>query len=270
MGKTIVSWSPIHGQGATTSNVAALSSLFAQHYDSSSLIMNTELIYSPLEFLFGKFKTKSRGFEESGTEALELLIKSNLLKPIAIRDYTETIYPNKLDILGNSKNDGFSNEQLLGVLLDAAKDAYDLVWIDAHAGNRNEMTKNLLRRADLVIVNLPQNYFVLERFFSGEDYPSELSGKDIVILISQYDQNSTLNVRKIIRKYKIDYPVFPMYYSYEYKDACNLFNISEFFYRNQVPKKEQTVFKFIEGINKVNKMIAKKMEVDKYEEDDDE
>lgn len=259
MGKLVVGWSPVHGQGGTTANLAALAAQFALTSEVRSLISHTQLNYSSLELLFGKKKSNIAGFE-SGMQALERLAKSNLLKTETIIDYTETIYHKRLDLLGDSEKQTAVNPNLLQVLLKFTQNVYDLIWLDSHAGTHNALTKKLLSEADLVLVNLPQNRFVLDRFFNGDDFPEELKGKELIILISQYDEASNFNIRSIKRKYKIKYPIFPILYSRQFKEASNQQNIGELFYRAIHSKKEHPTFEFISSLEKVNKYISKELE----------
>lgn len=255
MGKMIVSWSPVHGQGGTTSNLAALAALFSQNTRTRNLITHTQLTYSSLESLFGKVYVDN-GFEDRGMSALERLAKSGLLKPEAVMDYTETIYSKKLDILGGG-NDSGVNPELLQKLLAVTNDAYDAVWVDAHSGTRNTLTNHLLEMADVVIVNLPCNRFILDRFFSGADFPDVLKDKPYIILLSNFDEHSSFSFRRITRKYKIKQPIFPVYYSRQFKDAANQMGLVEFFYRNNTSIKDAPTELFIGGLKNINKQIIK-------------
>lgn len=268
MGKTIVSWSPIHGQGTTTSNVAALAAHFALTYAHKSLITHTQLNYSTLESLFGKEMTNSRGFD-SGIQALERLATSGLLKADAVRDYTETVYKDRLDLLGGTQNQSIETPQLLEVLLNVAEDAYDLVWIDAHSGIRSNISKRLIKKADLVVVNLPQNRFVLEQFFSVDGYPNELKGKEIIIIVSQYDSHVKPGITKIKSKYSKVHPVFAINYSSKFKDSANKGEITELFYRVTNSSKGLDISDFVDSLAKVNKFISKKLHLEEIEEEDE-
>ncbi|MEV6689579.1 MULTISPECIES: hypothetical protein [Bacillati] len=268
MGKNIVSWSPIHGQGGTTVNVAALASMFAIEYPSHSLITHTQLTYSPLELLFGK-GNYAKGFETSGMTGLERLVKSQKLQPNTVRDYTETVYAKRLDILAGTKNKSYE-QGLIEAVLSNATDAYDLLWIDAHSGSRNEITNNLLQEADIVLVNLPQNRFVLDRFFSGADFPEILKDKELIILISSYDENSSFSIKAIKRLYKTKLPMYPILYSHQFKDAANHQLLSEFFYKYKENRKEQPAYDYIYSLKAVNKVIAKKTGLYSNREDVDE
>ena len=266
MGKTIVSWSPVHGQGATTSNLAALSANFSLMYPSKNIITHTQLAFSSLESLFGKQEI-AIGFEESGIAALERLARSKLLKVDAVIDYTETVYKNVLDILGGNQRN-VSHDELMSILVHVLKEAYDFVWIDAHSGSRNELTKQLLKEADIVLVNLPQNRYVLDRFFDGIDFPDVLKGKDYIILLSSYDKESSFTVRKIKRTYKIKQKIFTVPTSVQFKDAANRKQLSEFFFRNQNVNKNSPNYPFIKDISAINRYLAKLLGVKAKVEDD--
>ncbi len=266
MGKTVVSWSPVHGQAATTSNVAALAAHFALTYTHKALITHTQLTYSTLESLFRKEMTNLRGFD-SGIEALERLAKSSLLKADAVRDYTERVYKDRLDLLGGTQNQSLETPLLLEMILSVAEDAYDLVWIDAHSGTRSNTSKRLLSNADLVIVNLPQNRYVLDQFFSGDGFPKELKNKEIIILISQYDNQVKPSIRKVQSKYDTKHPVFAINYSSKFKDAANKHEITELFYRVTNSSKKLEIQDYIESLAKVNKYIVKKLNLEEIEED---
>lgn len=256
MGKTIVSWSPIHGQSATTTNIAALASMFALKVPSTNLITHTQLSFSTLESLFGK-EVIVEGFEDAGINALERLIKSNLLKPEAVMDYTETIYSKRLEILGGMKKAESNMDTLMDILILAIREAYDFLWIDAHSGQQNPLSNRLLADADVVLVNLPQNRYILDRFFKGDLFPDVLKNKPHVVLIANYDENLSLSIRKIKRRYGVKTPIFPVNYSSQLKNACNELGLAEFFYRNQLVEKGNPSYPYIKSLEKINKFISK-------------
>lgn len=255
-----MSWSPVHGQGTTTSNIAALASHYALNYPNYSVITHTQLNYSSLESLFGKSKTAVKGFEDSGLVAIERLINSKLIKSDAVYDYTETIYANRLDLLGGAYSYKEVTNTMIDTLINVIGAAYDIVWIDAHSGTRSDVTIKTLEHADIILVNLPANKFVLDHFFF-EEFPKVLEGKMVIYLISQYVENTQFNIRKIKRMYKVKDPIFPVPFSTKFRDASNKSNISDFFYTkagNANKSKESA--EFMNALKKVNKYIHKKVE----------
>jgi len=269
MGKTVVSWSPVHGQSGTTANTVSLASMFSLDNPTRSLLTHAQLSLSSLEFLFRKGNKEDR-FNDEGMEALERLVKSKLLKADAIPDYTKTIYKNRLDLLsGNHKvhEDPSYSETVLRTILSVANDHYDLLWIDAHSGIHNQATRVLLEEADLVLVNLPQNRFVIERFFSGEDFPEALKDKPYVVLISMYDEEAAYSLRTIKRTHKVKVPLFAIPYSSAYRDAFNQQAVTEYFLRSKEVKKGDSSYTFIHSVRQVNAFIKKSAGLSQLEDD---
>lgn len=259
MGKLIVSWSPIHGQSATTSNVISLSAMMSLDQPYKSLITHTQMAYSILESVY--MKNNDVEFNESGIVALERLVKSRLLKPEVIRDYTKTIYQSSLELLPGKVDDNNSEEsaKIRSAIMKAAVEYYDFLWVDAHSGNQSYTTNDLLKAADLVIVNLPQNKFVLDHFFKN-GVPEVIHNKKLIFLISNYDEKAALSIRNIKRNYKISAPVYPIPYSTGFRDAMNQELISEFFYRAKTSEKKDVLFPFINAIRKANERILKELD----------
>lgn len=259
MGTKIVSWSPVHGQSTTTSNIAALAAHYALKHSNRSVITHTQLNYSSLESLFGKNKTSVKGFEDSGLIAIERLINSKLIKSDAVYDYTETVYAGRLDLLGGAYSYKEVTSEMIDTLLKAIETAYDIVWIDAHSGTRSDITTKTLENADIILVNLPANKFVLDHFFF-EEFPKELNGKEVIYLISQYVNNTQFNIRKIKRMYNIKEAIFPVPFSTKFRDASNKSSITDFFYtRVGKENKSKETAEFVEALNTINKHIQKKV-----------
>jgi hypothetical protein len=268
MGKTVVSWSTVHGQSGTTANTVALASMFALDYPYRSLLTHTQLIYSTLESLYSKGQ-RAKGFEDAGMDALERLVKSNLLKADAVADYTDTIYKNRLDLLFGSeqKREAEETDQILRTILQVAKNYYDVLWIDAHSGTKNATTRILLKDADLVVVNLPQNRYVIERFMSGEDFPEELKDKPYIVLISKYDDSSAYSLKNIKRSHKVKVPIFSVPYATGYKDAANQSTVTQYFQRLLQVKKGDASFPLVHSLRRINVNIMKQLGYSSAEDD---
>lgn len=269
MGKKIIMWSPVHGQSATTSNTVALASMFALDEHYHSLLTQTQLTFSTLEHLYTK--GVRAGFDDGGMEALERLVKSKLLKAEAIPDYTDTIYKNRLDLLVGSKKEWENQaeaENILRSILHVASHHYDTIWIDAHSGTFNSTTRVLLKEADLVVVNLPQNAYVIDHFFSGDSFPEELEGKPYIVIISNYDDKSAYSIKNIKRSHKVKVPIYPILYSTSFRDASNQRGITDFFLRSIRAKKGDSIHAFIQSVRDVNKIIMKQLKLSHTEDDD--
>ena len=267
MGHIIVSWSPVHGQSASTSNTIAVASTMALHQPYKSLLTHTQRSYSTLDAILGKGETNV--FQDSGFTALERLVKSNLLKPDAIADYTETVYKDRLDFLSGSQrsNTDESYETILKSILKQAKEKYDFIWIDAHSGLHHPLTNEILKQADLILVNLPQNRYVLERFFNNTDFPEACKTTPYFILISQYDSIAGFSLRNIKRQFKVKEPMFAIPHSTAFRDAVNQESVLDFFYRTLRASKKDGVYPFVDSLLQVNQAILKKLDYTRAEDE---
>lgn len=258
----IVSWSPISGQGATTSHVAALAAHYALTNNNHSLLTHTSLRYSALELLFGKIQSKAKGFEDAGLAALERLAKSHMLKSDVIKDYTETIYAGSLDLLGGFQNNRSSDFDLFESLLPNLLEAYDLVWIDANKSDGGNAGLKVLDQADLILINLPQNRFILDRFYGDESFQEKLKDKNCIVLLSQYDSGLQFNIHKIKRKYKVKCPIFAIPSTSQFRNASNKMNLSDYFYTHVTSRNNaSSSIEFIKSLEKVNMFISKDLKL---------
>ncbi|WP_338657275.1 hypothetical protein V6B14_22260 (plasmid) [Sporosarcina psychrophila] len=267
MGKTIVCWSPVHGQGATTSNTVALASVLALDQPYRTLLTHTQLSYSTMEGMFSK--GKKQVFDDGGMVALERLVKSKLLKPDDVPAYTETIYKSRLDFLpgGNVSVETKDIEQVLFTILRAAQQQYDLIWIDAHSGTANKSTSTLLKQADLVIVNLPQNKFIIEQFYNPETFPEELKDKPYIVVISQYDNKASYSLRNLKRQLKVKMPLYEVLYDTGFRDAVNQDAVMEFFYRATKTQKGDALYPFVNSLREINDAVLKKLDFTRAEDE---
>jgi len=267
MGKTIVCWSPVHGQGANTSNTVALAAVASLETPYKSLLTHTQLSYSTMEGMFSKKKTQ--GYDDGGIVALKRLVKSKLLKPDDVPDYTDTIYKSRLDFLpGGSLNTGDNEaEQMLYTILRAAQKKYDLLWIDAHSGDANSTISTLLSQADLILVNLPQNKYIVEKFFTSSMYLEVLMDKPYLIVLGQYDNKANYSLRNMRRQYKVKAPMFAIPYETSFRDAVNQETVTEFFYRSIKTKKGDSLYPFMNAIREINEAVMKKLDVSPPEDE---
>ena len=85
-------------------------------------------------------------------------------------------------------------------MINQAENLVDLVMIDANSGN-DELSFRLMSSADLIIVNLTQHRYVLNKFFA--EYGEKLAKRENVFyLLGKYDKNSGYNIANCRRKYR--------------------------------------------------------------------
>lgn len=261
MGFTIVNWSPVHGQSNTTSNTTALSILYSLEQQTRNLLTHTQLQYSSMEFLLNR-NNKDTTFVSSGVKAIERLMKSRLLKADSITDYTDTILKNRLDLLGGSSEE--IDGKLLQNVIEVASNSYDLIWVDAHSGLRSQTTKDLLEKANVIFIHLPHNQFILDEFFNENGgVPEIIANRPHVFIISQYNSNSSLNLKKIKRLYKLNNPVFGIPYSHSFKDATNQQRVTEYLLKRSEINKKHEDFEYINSLKAINQHLQKGIQMER-------
>lgn len=234
----IAFWSHRHGQSGNSANMIAVATLIGMEYMTRTLISHTHYAMSSLESTFLKEKaTAANDLEYSnfGIDALERLARSNRLTPNLVKDYSDTILRDRLELLrGTAKpsEELFSSiHDVIQSILDAVKGYYNLSMIDVSSGTRNVLTNAVLATSDVIVVNLNQNIAVLEEFFKNE-HPT-LKDKQYVIALGQYDRHSKYNVANIKRMFKPKAPIFTVPHCTGFMDALNDKSVVEFFLRNK-------------------------------------
>lgn len=232
----IVYWSPLHGQ-CQTSNLHITGLIMSLFFKKRILMMQTQFSMNNLESpLIGKksdinSKEASSIFQEIGLDAAVMYSRMNLLNGDTLERCCMTFPGTSLLLLPGTETknrETFNRDTLSSVcsMIHQAEDLVDLVMIDANCGN-DELSFKLMASADIIIVNLTQHRYVLNKFFS--EYGDKFAAKDNVFyILGKYDKKSGYNITNCRRKYKqfIDKSnsgLIP--YCTKYMDALNECNI---------------------------------------------
>jgi len=258
----IAFWSHRHGQTGNTANMIAVSTLIGIEYITKTLMSHTHWAMSSLEsiFLEGKLSRHHTELEYSnlGIDALERLARSNRLTPSTVKDYTDSILRDRLELLrGTAKpnEDMFESIQdVIESIFESAKGFYNFSFIDVNSGTRNKLTKAVLATSDVIVVNLCQNIAVLDEFFEKEQ-PAFLKDKKHIIVLGQYDRHSKYSVSNIKRMYKPEAPIFTVPHCTGFMDALNDKTVIEFFLKNKHIGPNHENYSFINEVRKLAKGI---------------
>lgn len=257
MGKIVASWSPVKGYSGSTSNLLGVSSLMAVEEKDYSLLIDMNSTSMTARTLKGK-ESEDISYD-SGIVSLKRLVKSGLLTPDRLTDCTDIIYKRRLDYLANDKL-GLSIEELYKmnqVVLNVAVGVYDIVWVDASSGEEDKGTKYVLGKADVILVNLPQDKNVVNYFYSEEGFPSILKGKNYVVVVGKYDKKINYGVSQIKKVGKDKKKVFAIPYSADYQNAVNAKKVFEFFYKAVQEKKNKETVKYMGYFRKLKEEVKK-------------
>lgn len=257
-------WSNVHGQTCTTSNALAISIMAVLEHPIRVLLTHNHYHHSTLEYtLFGKLNNTINmvEFEDEGIDAVSRFIKYDGLDSQCIENYATNIIKNRLDFLAGTKHvhEDFYYQDLnevIEAILDRAKASYDLSIIDVSAGE-NELANKILTSADLVVVNLNQNAYVLDDFFLNH----YMNLKEMVFIIGRYDTSSKYNVKRIKQRYGIKEPIEYVPYSPNFLDAINSSDLIDFLARNLNADKKDVNYEFISQLKSIMSIILKRLDM---------
>lgn len=193
----IAFWSNAHEQSNVSLNLTAVSVASVIRYPYTIAVLENHLRRNNLGGAY-LGTNKSIFFREIGTNYYEGGGMEGLLRriyrgnheSIILKPYLREIIQRHLYYLPQS---GIINSELFdyefdhnaAMLFDKLEEAFDICYIDMAPCN-NLSSKTILEEADLIVVNLSQNFRLLENFFQSY---SSLIAKSVFIIIQQEDSN---------------------------------------------------------------------------------
>lgn len=254
----IASWSNVHGQPRTTSNMVAITVAVAMCYNRKCLLTQTHFNLNNLEsYLIGKRENSRDVFMDIGLDGLASVIKLRALNKETIENYSIPLLYKKLTLLpgttsGNRKVFADDMGKTITMLLNEANKHYEMVFVDINSGS-DEVSMKILEQADIVLVNLSQNKSVLDNYISSW-HPE---GKKIMYLIGSYDKDSSYNLHNLKLMYKFlskeNTGVIP--YNIEFMDAQSDGSVLKFMKRNLAVKKEGSNAYFMDCVKESAKKL---------------
>ncbi|WP_159887534.1 hypothetical protein [Paenibacillus puerhi] len=199
----VVYWSPVPGQAGTTSNLIAAATMIALDHQVKVLVMQTHGALTMLENAYSRLRPNDRIHGHlGGLEGVKRLVECDLLTPIGLRDHAESIVKDRLDLLAGTEttaNEDWSDA--IPPIVTAAKQYYDVVFVDVPAGGANPATDTLLRLADQIVVNLNQNVFLRQTAYDSAGWPEALANRKLLYNIGSFDRKSKYSLDRLVKAY---------------------------------------------------------------------
>ncbi|HEY8500035.1 MAG TPA: hypothetical protein VIL89_05405 [Clostridia bacterium] len=256
-------WGNYHQVG-TTYNMTAVSIMIALEYRLRILLTHNHFDKSALEHAFIEKKYirhELTDLSDTGLDALSRAVKFNKLEKDDISNYTTTVLKNRLDLLIGTRNtnrDIYINniKDSINMILQSAGGFYDLVFVDTAPG-MNEISKKILEKSDIVVINLNQSVHVIE------DYLSNYSGicENLFFILGKYDSDSKFNLKAIKKRFGIS-NIFIIPYDIGFADACSESRAVDFFIRNAEADKYDIHYPFISGVRETAEAILEHAGID--------
>ncbi len=271
----IAFWSSAKGGSGVTSNLACISIASAMEYSYRSILIenhyqknklenvlmyhrasfmereeNYQFRHIGMDYIINQFSTGKYDFKYDNSRKPDQ-DSSQVIKEASLEILDNSLYYIPASYELNQETFDYNLYGNIKHILDASEIFADITYIDT--SNKNNLSsKIILEEVDLVVVNLIQNSFMIQYFF--DNYSSILN--KCVFLISSYNKNSSLNLKKISKTHSISKPhiaVIP--YNIEYQEAVSQGTVVEFLSRNYTCKRKSPNYSFIRDVKKAVAMI---------------
>jgi hypothetical protein len=206
----ILFWSPLHGQGQT-SNLHVTGLIMGLQYRKRVLMMQTHFTGNNLESpLVGKNVSKNKTedsalFEDIGLDMAATFSSMNKLNLEMLENCCFSFPDTPLLLLPGTETknrETFERDigKAAGGVIRAADECVDMVLVDANSGD-DQLSFKLMSAADLIVINLTQHRYVLDKFFA-EYIEQFYDNRKVFYLFGDYDDNSCFNINNFRRKYR--------------------------------------------------------------------
>lgn len=221
---TVMFWSPDAGHGKTSSHTAIAAITTALQYRARLLLCHNGHRGHGVESACAEDlaeKAAEVWMEGPGIDRLHYLQQSGILNGHNVSDYMVPLIRGRLDLLSgtrHSQEDAGFGDSFWRSLLASASEAYDLVVLDAGAG---EDKLPLLEMADLVVVNLSQHMEQLHHFFAHPAYADWAASSCWIPVLGAYRAESKINLAHINHTFGLKRPLYAIRDCQPFHDAWN-------------------------------------------------
>lgn len=240
------------GKSGITSNMAAISTFFALEMNKKSVLFENHINLNNIEngFLensYDDFVMETPFYyHHTGIDQVMKRIDSGMkvqemIKDAAIEPIAGMLFYIPQSNTGNKEVFEYELNRILEVLLTELNKFAQFVFVDT-AVSDNLTTKLILEKADVIIMNLCQDPFVLTDCFRRFGAIRQ----KCVYLLGNYDRNSRYTVKYVMRNFgvpKEKIAVIP--YNTEFKDAMSLGKLVSFLSRNIICGKKDENYYFM-------------------------
>ncbi|WMJ87533.1 hypothetical protein [Anaerocolumna sp. MB42-C2] len=272
----IAFWSSARGSSGVTSNLACISIasaieysyksiLIENHYQKNKLgnilryqranyserVENYQFGHIGIDYIMNQFSKGKDNYKIPDNSHVPDQDSVQIIKEASLEILDNFLYYIPVSYQINQETFDYNLYGNIREILNAADGFADITYIDTSSQN-NLSSKIILEEADLVVVNLVQNSFMIQYFF--DNYSSILN--KCVFLISNYNKNSTLNLNNISKTHSISKPnIATIPYNIEYQEAVLQGTVVEFLSRNYTCKRKSPNYAFIRDVKKAVAMI---------------
>ena len=263
-------WSDGEKETGKTSSIAAIATYLSINSNYKTLLFNTEYNDSSLENCFWEQKKNKRNMEfmlkdradiAAGTSGVAKAVLSNKTSPEIVKNYTKTIFKNRLEILTEPKISQEDYETQRATYREIAKMSnryYNLVFVDITGSLEDNITRNMLEISDIIVVNLPQNLKKINEYYELKQTEQLFDKYKTVVLIGKCDRQSKYNAKNISRYMNIK-DLYPVPYTTQFLEATNEGKVDEYFMKYRVKSHPDENTYFVEEIKNISTRLLEKI-----------
>ena len=273
-------WSNTKKQTAQTMSLAAIATSMAIEHNYKILIISTIYNDDTLELCFGGLDNNKKILKklmqnttvavDNGIEGLSKMVYSGRMTPEIIQNYTRIVYKNRLEILYGYKEieDRPTKEEYLKIrgkykeIIKQASQFYDMVFVDLDKGLEDNITKQILKISNVIIVNVEQKIDMINDFDKVKKSNEFLNQKNFILNIGRFDSYSKYSIKNISRYLgmKRDISVIP--YNTLYFEAASEESVADLFLKiRNVAEGDRNRAFVVETKNAAEKIVYKLQEL---------
>ena len=229
----ITFWNDNTGKIGQTHSALAIASYMAVEHNYKILLMSTSLNDEVVLQAFGaeaRVKTislitnnKQTMDLESGIEGMAKLTLSSRLTPEMVPNYTKVVYKNRLEVVTAPKDHADVDYDRVYSsckdIINVAKKYYDIIFIDLNNGFKSDITKEIVKMSDIIILNMEQKPSEFGKILKLQEDTETFMPKKLLKLINNYDRKSKYSSKNVSRELGEKKEILTVPY-------CNLFSES--------------------------------------------
>jgi len=222
--KVIAIGSVKHGQGMT-SFVFNLAYKLSSLLDKKILILDTNFLFKEIGYIAGHSK-------KNGIDDLISIVKTQDMTKELFMLHTEEINEN-LFVINSTQIDTMDyikkNDKYIIKIVEEAKKYFDYVIIDAAAGTKNALTKQIYEVSDVFVNMLTQNAYIIDWYMKHEEYKSE----KVINVVNMYEDDIYPDLGDMKKEFRFE-DVIPVRYSKLFKHYYNQKALDPFYTTNDL------------------------------------
>lgn len=267
-------WNNGNEQTGKTLSIVAIATYLAIEHNYRILIVSTGYNDKSLENCFwhkqktakksGLFGPNTKVDIEDGISGLAKIMKSNKLSPDMIRNYTKTVFKERLEVLKTfkeEKKEYLEIRKFYPEIINLANKYYDLVLVDLDKQVEDDISEAILRNSNLIVINLSQRITSINNFIESREQNQILQSKKTMLLIGRYDKFSKYNIKNISRYLEEKNKVSTIPYNTLFFEACEEAGVPDLFLRlrRRVDDDDRNGF-FMEEVKRATENIMYRLE----------